>query len=81
MPPFDEMKAELKARVQRDSRSQMGRVALIARVKKENGFKQNLANRDEILKVLDTTYLTANWKASRADKLGNKEIITFNSKK
>ena len=81
MPPFDEMKAELKARVQRDSRSQMGRVALIARVKKENGFKQNLANRDEILKVMDTTYLTANWKASRADKLGNKEIITFNSKK
>ncbi len=80
LPPFDQMKAELKARVQRDSRSQMGRVALIARVKKENGFKQNLANRDEILKVLDTTYLTATWKASRADKLGNKEIIKFNTK-
>lgn len=81
LPSFDQMKAELKARVQRDSRSQMGRVALIARVKKENGFKQNLANRDEILKVLDTTYLTATWKASRADKLGNKEIISFNNKK
>lgn len=80
LAPLDQMKAELKARVQRDSRSQMGRVALIARVKKENGFKQNLANRDEILKVLDTTYLTATWKASRADKLGNKAIISFNSK-
>ena len=80
LPAFDQMKTEIKARVQRDSRSQMGRAALIARVKKENGFKQNLANRDEIMKVLDTTYLTATWKASRANKLGNKEIISFNSK-
>ncbi len=80
LAPFDQLKTEIKARVQRDSRSQMGRAALIARVKKENGFKQNLANRDEILKVLDTTYLQATWKASRADKLGNKEIITFNKK-
>lgn len=80
LAPFDQLKAEIKARVQRDSRSQMGRVALIARVKKENGFKQNLANRDQILKVLDTTYLQATWKASRADKLPSKEIISFNNK-
>ena len=75
-----EMKPELKARVQRDSRSQMGRVALIARVKKESNFTQNLKNRDELLKVLDSTYLTANWKASRADVLGNKEVIKMNNK-
>ncbi len=79
--PFDQMKPELKARIARDTRSQMGRVALIARVKKENGFKQNLANRDEIMKVLDTTYLTASWKASSAAKLGDKEIISFKDKK
>lgn len=77
---FDQMKAELKARVQRDSRSQMGRAALVARVKRESNFTQNLKNRDELLKVLDTTYLTANWKASAADKLGNKEIMKMNSK-
>lgn len=77
---FDQMKPELKARVQRDSRSQMGRVALIARVKKESNFTQNLKNRDELLKVLDSTYLTANWKASRADVLGNKEVIKMNNK-
>lgn len=80
LAPFDQMKAELKARVQRDSRAHMGRVALIARVKKESNFSQNLKNRDEILKVLDTTYLTATWKASAADKLGNKEIIKMNTK-
>lgn len=80
LAPFDQMKPEIKARVQRDSRSQMGRTVLIARVKKESNFTQNLKNRDELLKVLDTTYLTATWKASRADKLGNKEIIKMNDK-
>ena len=73
--PFPEMKNELKARVSRDSRSQMGRVALITKVKKESGFTENLKNRDEFMKVLDSTYLKATWKAEDANKLGNKEIF------
>lgn len=73
--PFPEMKNELKARVSRDSRSQMGRVALITKVKKESGFTENLKNRDEFMKVLDSTYLKATWKADDANKLGNKEIF------
>jgi peptidyl-prolyl cis-trans isomerase SurA len=77
---FDEMKNELKNQVTRDSRSQMGRSALINRVKKEGNFKENLKNRDEFLKVLDTTYLQATWKASRAEKLGNKEIFNLAGK-
>jgi peptidyl-prolyl cis-trans isomerase SurA len=80
VPSFDEMKGELKARVNRDSRSQMGRGALIARVKKEYNFKENLKNRDELAKVLDSTYLLATWKASRAAKLGNKEILNIGGK-
>lgn len=80
LAPFSDMKSELKAKVARDSRSQMGRVALIARIKKENGFKENLKNRDEMMKVIDTTYISAQWKASKADKLGNKELITLNNK-
>ena len=80
IPAFDEVKNELKARVTRDGRSQMGRVALIERVKKENNFKENLKNRDELLKVMDSTYLQATWKATRADKLGNKEIFNLAGK-
>jgi peptidyl-prolyl cis-trans isomerase SurA len=77
VPPFNEIKNELKTRVARDSRSQKGRVALIERVKKENNFKENLKNRDELGHVLDTTYLKATWTASRANKLGNKEIFNL----
>lgn len=79
--PFNEMKNELKMRVGRDSRSQMGREALIARVKKENNFTENLKNRDEVLKTLDTNFLKANWKAESISKLGNKEIVTLGGKK
>src|SRR5690606_36136526 len=77
---FEEMRTELKNRVSRDSRSQMGRVALIERVKKEGNFKEDLKNRDAFLKVLDTTYLKATWKAENASKLGNKEIFNLGGK-
>ncbi|MBS1650650.1 MAG: peptidyl-prolyl cis-trans isomerase [Bacteroidetes bacterium] len=77
---FDEVKNELKTRVNRDSRSQMGREVLIANVKKENKFKENLKNRDEMCKVIDSTYLKSTWKASRAEKLGNKEIFNLAGK-
>jgi peptidyl-prolyl cis-trans isomerase SurA len=77
VPEFNDVKAELKSRVSRDSRSQMGKVALIDRVKRENNFKENLKNRDEFSKVLDSTYLKATWRAENASKLGNKEIFNL----
>jgi peptidyl-prolyl cis-trans isomerase SurA len=78
--PFAEVKNEIKARVARDSRSQMGRAALIARVKKENNFKEFPAALDAFKKVIDTTYLTATWKSDRATVLGNKEMFTLGGK-
>jgi len=77
---FNESKNEIKNRVAKDSRSQMGRSALIERVKKENNFKENLKARDEMLKIMDSTYLKATWKAERASKLGNKEIFNLAGK-
>lgn len=77
---FESMKNELKVKVSRDSRSQMGRAALIARVKKENNFKENLANRDELAKNIDSTYLKGTWKVTNISKLGNKEIFNLSGK-
>jgi peptidyl-prolyl cis-trans isomerase SurA len=77
LPPFADMKNELKAKVSRDSRSQMGKVALIARVKKNNGFKENLKARDEFKTIIDTTYLQATWTTKRAQALGNKEMFNL----
>lgn len=80
VPAFDAIKNELKTRVSRDSRSQMGRAALIERVKKENSFTENLKNRDAFNKILDSTYLKATWTAESAKRLGNKEIFKLAGK-
>jgi peptidyl-prolyl cis-trans isomerase SurA len=80
LPKFEDMRSELKAKVNRDSRSQAGRTALIARVKKENNFKENIKNRDEVINSIDSTYLLATWKASSVAKFGNKEIINVGGK-
>jgi peptidyl-prolyl cis-trans isomerase SurA len=80
IPAFNDIKNEIKSKITRDSRSQMGRVALIERVKKENNFKENIKNRDEFNKIMDSTYLKATWKAERAAKFGNKEIFNLGGK-
>ena len=80
LPPFSEIKNDIKSKINRDSRSQMGRVALIEKVKKENNFKENIKNKDEFNKIMDSTYLKATWKAERAAKFGNKEIFNLGGK-
>src|SRR5690606_11129760 len=77
---FNEMQNEIKSIVARDSRSQQGRDALIARVKKENKFKEKTANRDAFIKLIDTSYYSGKWDASVAKKLGNKEIFSLAGK-
>ncbi len=80
LPPFSDIKNDIKSKINRDSRSQMGRVALIEKVKKENNFKENIKNKDEFNKIMDSTYLKATWKAERAAKFGNKEIFNLGGK-
>lgn len=77
---FDEMKGDLKQRIGKDSRTQAGRTSLIAKIKKENNFKENLANRKEFLKVLDSTVYQGRWEAKKAEKLGKKELFRLSTK-
>lgn len=76
---FDDMKNDLKAKVGKDSRSQVGRSSLIAKIKAEYKFKENLKARDEFYKVIDTTLFEGRWDGSKAAKL-NKPMFNFNDK-
>jgi peptidyl-prolyl cis-trans isomerase SurA len=76
---FDAMKNELKDKVTKDSRSQAGRASLIAKIKAEYKFKENLAARDEFAKVLDSTTFEGTWDKSKAASL-KKTIFNFNDK-
>ncbi|MCX7729459.1 MAG: peptidylprolyl isomerase [Bacteroidia bacterium] len=80
LPPFDAMKNELKNKIQKDQRGYAGKSALIDKIKKECNFTENLKNRDQILKFLDSTYLNATWKADKVKPIENLELIKLCNK-
>ncbi len=80
IPTFDESKADLKGKVTKDSRAQKSKESLIARVKKENNFKENTKARDEFVALIDTSYFEGTWSKDKAVKL-NKELFSIADKK
>ncbi len=77
---FDELKAELKAKISKDSRSQNGKESMIAKIKKEYNFKENIKLRDEFIKTIDTTYFEAKWNKSAAAKLNKADLFSIGNK-
>ncbi|MFM2286674.1 MAG: hypothetical protein RLZZ543_2171, partial [Bacteroidota bacterium] len=63
---FDEVKADLKQKISKDSRSQVSRDAVIARVKKESGFTENQLALNELITKVDTSFLSGKWKVDAA---------------
>ena len=52
IPPFDEMKVDLKKRVEKDSRSAMARTVLVQRIKKDYGFTEYNKAREALFKKI-----------------------------
>ncbi len=76
---FEDMKSDLKAKVTKDSRSQVGRTALIAKIKAESKFKETIKSRDEFYKLIDTTIFEGRWDAAKAASL-KKGMFNLNDK-
>ena len=77
---FDELKPELKGKIGKDSRSQSGKESMIAKIKKQYNFKENLKLRDEFVKLIDTTYFEAKWKSAAAAKLTKDGLFSIGEK-
>ncbi len=77
---FEDMKSELKAKVAKDSRSQMGRTSMIAKIKAEYKFKDNPKLETEFYAVVDSDFFKGNWKVAKAEKL-NKVMFALNDQK
>jgi len=73
------MKVELKNKIAKDSRSEMGKDALISKIKKEYGFKDNLKIRDEFYKVIDSTYFEGTWTTNKAKALNKMLFILLDN--
>lgn len=64
--PFNEVKADMKKRVERDSRSQVAKNILINRIKRENSFTEFPNVRNDFAVKVDSSIFKANWKADSA---------------
>lgn len=74
MQSFDEVKADLKQKIAKDSRAQVSRNAVITRVKNDAGFIENPKALDEFLTKVDSTFLKGKW---TADKVANPGSVLF----
>ena len=73
---YEELQAELKQKVQKDSRSELSRASLIARVKGKYNFKEVPKAKDEFMKTIDSSLSNGKWTADKAAALkGNLFVL------
>lgn len=67
--PLEEIKAELKKQITKDSRSQTPKKAFIVKIKKEYNFREYLRERNDFYQVLDDTYFQGKWTTDKTKTL------------
>ncbi len=77
---FEDMKAELKTKVSKDSRSYKSRVSLVNKIKAENDFNESPKNKKVFFTLIDSSFFEGKWDMEKAKDL--KEILfSLNDKK
>jgi peptidyl-prolyl cis-trans isomerase SurA len=77
---FEEEKAALKSRLEKDQRIQLSKDAVIERIKDEYGIKEYPRARDAVYELLDSTLYKGEWDAQKADGM-NKTVFSLGPKK
>jgi len=78
LAPFDKLESELKAKIARDSRSELSKDALIKRLQKEYNFQQ-ISSVDALLPYLTDEVFTGKWNTDSVATL-NCTLFTYASK-
>jgi len=78
-PEFEVAKASLQQRISRDSRAQLGRDALLNRIKKENSYEENAANFSTFQETVDASFARGIWKPD-STQLGRYDKTLFTIK-
>lgn len=73
---FEELQADLKQRIQKDSRSEMGKTSMINKIKSKYGFKENLKAREEFISKVDSSVLDGRWTPEKVSAL-NSNLISL----
>lgn len=80
LEPYSEMSNFIRQKIQTDPRSNVGKAALVKRLKKENGFVENVAIVQEIIAKADTSLFKNKWSYNTQDDLAKKVLFSIGKK-
>ncbi len=66
LPVYDEIKDEIKKKIERDSRSEVSKKMFLKKIQKENEFKEYPKAKAKLLEKIDESILKSGWKANMA---------------
>lgn len=76
---FEELQNELKSKIGKDSRSELSKTSMIARIKKKYNFKEIPKAKDEFMRTVDSSLTEGKWAVDRASRLKN-NLFSFANK-
>ncbi|MFI5164167.1 MAG: peptidylprolyl isomerase [Bacteroidia bacterium] len=79
LPPFDSLKTDLKAKVQKDARSSVAKGIFLAKLKTQFAFKEEAKARQEFYKAVDSTLFMGKWQAEKVSAM-NKPLFSISDK-
>ncbi len=77
---FEDVEKDLSAKVAKDSRSQMSKMSVLNRVKKDYGFKENRNNLNQLTPFLTNDLVDGKWNADTAKDLST-ALFSIGNKK
>jgi peptidyl-prolyl cis-trans isomerase SurA len=73
---IEDVKSDIKNSISKDERAKRSRQAVLARIKKENNFKENIESLNEFNKVVDTSAFRGAWDIKKAENM-NKFLFSI----
>ena len=76
---YEDVQADLKQKIQKDSRSELSKSSMISRIKTKYSYKENQKAKDEFFKRTDSTLMQGKWSADKTAGL-NKPMFWLGTK-
>ena len=80
MGTYEQIEPMIDQKVKKDSRSKLGVTAVVRNIKTQYGFTENLKERDDFYKVMDSSYFIGGWNKTKAEGL-DAVMFTIGDKK
>ncbi|MFA0962030.1 peptidylprolyl isomerase [Roseivirga sp. BDSF3-8] len=80
VPALEDVRENIARQINRDSRAEVNKKALIKRLKEENSFQENTEVLEQMVALVSTAAVSGNWEKAQSDSLGSKAVFTINLK-